>query len=103
MRIDTKPVESPNISWAQARRERLLLLRLVLVSALELAALALIVLVLIALVALVTGDADLAARAMPVCAALAAVIVGVELWFRAVKRKVESLDEIMDGEVEQLA
>ncbi len=103
MRIDTKQVESPAISWAECRRERLLFRRLVLMSATELAALSLMVFVLIAAVSFFEGDGALAIRSLGVCAALVAIIVTAEIAFRSIKRRVAALDELVDGEGEQTA
>ncbi len=103
MRIDTKQVESPAISWGECRRERLLFRRLVLMSALELAALSLMVCVLIAAVSFFEGDGPLAVRSLGVCAALVAIIVAAEIAFRSIRRRVAALDELMDGDAEQAA
>ena len=103
MRIDAKQVESPAISWAECRRERLLFRRLVLVSVLELAALSLMVFVLIAAVPFIEGQNALAVRSLGVCAALVAIIVAAEVAFRSIKRRVAALDDLVDGDAEQTA
>lgn len=96
MRIDAKQVESPAISWAECRRERLLFRRLVLMSAMEVAALALVVFVLIAGVSLIEGQQSVGTSAMIASAILVVILIALEGAFRAARRRLAALDKIAD-------